>query len=82
VLIAAQPVRGLDVRATDFVYRLLEEHRQAGVGILLISMDLDEVMALSDRVAVMAHGRIRGVLERDQLSRSAIGALMTSDAAA
>ncbi len=82
LLIAVQPVRGLDVRATEFVYRTLDEHRRAGVGILLISMDLDEVMAMSDRIIVLAHGRSRGELAREDASRAAIGALMTSTEAA
>ncbi|MER6523737.1 ABC transporter ATP-binding protein [Streptomyces sp. NPDC001508] len=78
LLVAVQPTRGLDVRATDFVYRRLAEHRERGGAILLVSMDLDEVIALSDRIAVLAHGRIRGVLEARDATRTRIGALMTS----
>jgi ABC-type uncharacterized transport system ATPase subunit len=81
LLIAAQPVRGLDVRATDEVYRRLTEHRALGGAVLLISMDLDEVIAMSDRVAVLAHGRIQGVLDGADATRSRIGTLMTSAAA-
>ncbi|MBM2619386.1 ABC transporter ATP-binding protein [Actinoplanes sp. LDG1-06] len=78
LVIAVQPVRGLDVRATEFVYRRLTEHRNRGGAVLLISMDLDEVIALSDRIAVLAHGRVRGVLDAAEATRSRIGALMTS----
>ncbi|MBU2667220.1 ABC transporter ATP-binding protein [Actinoplanes bogorensis] len=78
LVIAVQPVRGLDVRATEFVYRRLTEHRDRGGAVLLISMDLDEVIALSDRIAVLAHGRIRGVLDAGEATRARIGALMTS----
>jgi ABC-type uncharacterized transport system ATPase subunit len=78
LLIAVQPARGLDVRATDFVYRQLSEHRARGGATLLISLDLDEVIALSDRIAVLAHGRIQGVLAADDATRTRIGALMTS----
>jgi ABC-type uncharacterized transport system ATPase subunit len=78
LVVAAQPVRGLDVRATDIVYRRLTEHRDAGGAVLLVSMDLDEVIALSDRVLVLAHGRVQGVLEGGAITRAAIGALMTS----
>jgi simple sugar transport system ATP-binding protein len=78
LVIAVQPVRGLDVRATDFVYQRLTEHRDRGGAVLLISMDLDEVIALSDRIAVLAHGRIRGVLDAADATRAGIGALMTS----
>jgi len=78
LLIAAQPVRGLDVRATDFVYRRLIDHRDSGGAVLLISMDLDEVMSLSDRIAVLAHGRIRGTVAGATATRAQLGALMTS----
>ncbi|MBT2232363.1 ABC transporter ATP-binding protein [Nonomuraea sp. NEAU-A123] len=78
LLIAVQPVRGLDVRATDFVYRQLSEHRARGGAVLLISMDLDEIIAMSDRIAVLAHGRITGVVDADDATRTRIGALMTS----
>jgi simple sugar transport system ATP-binding protein len=82
LLIAVQPVRGLDVRATDFVYRRLAAHREAGGGILLISVDLDEVLAMSDRIVVLAHGRITGRLAAREATRAKIGALMTASEAA
>jgi ABC-type uncharacterized transport system ATPase subunit len=82
LLIAVQPVRGLDVRATDFVYRRLIEHRDAGGAVLLISMDLDEVLAMSDRIVVLAHGRMQGELPAAQATRESVGTLMTSGAAA
>jgi simple sugar transport system ATP-binding protein len=82
LLIAVQPVRGLDVRATDFVYRRLAAHREGGGGILLISVDLDEVLAMSDRIVVLAHGRITGRLAGSDATRSQIGALMTASEAA
>ena len=78
LVIAVQPVRGLDVRATEFVYRRLTEHRDRGGAVLLISMDLDEVIGLSDRIAVLAHGRIRGVLDAAGATRARIGSLMTA----
>jgi simple sugar transport system ATP-binding protein len=78
LLIAAQPARGLDVRATDFVYRSLVEQRDRGGAVLLISLDLDEIISLSDRVAVLAHGRIRGVVASAEATRAGLGILMTS----
>ncbi|SCL21245.1 nucleoside ABC transporter ATP-binding protein [Micromonospora pallida] len=78
LLIAAQPVRGLDVRAADFVYRSLVAHRERGGAVLLISMDLDEVISMSDRIAVLAHGRIQGVVDAAKATRASLGALMTS----
>jgi simple sugar transport system ATP-binding protein len=60
VLIAAQPTRGLDVGAIEFVHRRLIEERDEGRGILLVSLELDEVLSLSDRVLVMYEGEIAG----------------------
>jgi simple sugar transport system ATP-binding protein len=60
VLIAAQPTRGLDVGAIEFVHRRLIEERDEGRAILLVSLELDEVLSLSDRVLVMFEGEIAG----------------------
>lgn len=62
VLIAAQPTRGVDVGATEYIHERLMAQRSAGTAILLISEDLDEVMALSDRIAVMYEGQIVGLV--------------------
>jgi simple sugar transport system ATP-binding protein len=58
LIVATNPVRGLDVAATDFVYRQLLGRRQAGAAILLISSELDELLALCDRIAVLYEGRL------------------------
>ncbi len=60
VLIAAQPTRGLDVGAIEFVHRRLIEQRDAGKGILLVSLELEEILSLSDRILVLYEGRIVG----------------------
>jgi ABC-type uncharacterized transport system ATPase subunit len=60
VLIAAQPTRGLDVGAIEFVHRRLVEERDRGRAILLVSLELDEVLSLSDRILVMFEGQIVG----------------------
>ena len=60
VLIAAQPTRGLDVGAIEFLHRRLVEQRDAGRAILLISLELDEIMSLSDRILVIYEGEIVG----------------------
>jgi len=60
VLIAAQPTRGVDIGATEYIHQRLLEQRDTGTAILLISEDLDEVRALSDRIAVMYEGSIIG----------------------
>ncbi len=62
VLIAAQPTRGVDIGATEYIHRRLIEQRNAGTGILLISEDLDEALVLADRIAVMYEGEIVGIV--------------------
>ena len=76
VLLAAQPTRGLDVGAIDFVWDRLRDERAHGVGILLISTDLDEVFALADRCYVMYRGRLVGPWSRDAFDREAFGLAM------
>jgi simple sugar transport system ATP-binding protein len=63
LLIAAQPTRGVDIGATEYIHRRLIEQRNAGMAILLISEDLDEVLALADRIAVMYEGEIVGIVD-------------------
>ncbi|HET92080.1 MAG TPA: ATP-binding cassette domain-containing protein [Chloroflexi bacterium] len=76
VLIAAQPVRGLDIGATEYVHAQLLEQRQKGTAILLISEDLDEILALSDRIAVIYEGRIMGVVDGEEATPERLGLLM------
>ena len=76
VLIAAQPTRGVDIGATEYIHQRLLEQREAGTAILLISEDLDEIRALSDRIAVMYEGQIIGIVERDQATVEQIGLMM------
>ena len=80
IIVAAQPSRGLDVGAVETVHRLLLERRTAGAGILLVSEDLDEILALSDRVAVIYEGRIAGIVDIADADVHAIGLLMTGGA--
>ena len=76
VLIAHNPTRGLDIGATEYVHKQLLKQRDNGVGILLISLDLDEILNISDRIAVIYEGRIRGVFNREEASLHQIGLLM------
>ncbi len=76
ILIAAQPTRGVDIGATEYIHQRLIEQRQLGTAILLISEDLDEIRTMSDRIAVMFEGRIMGVVERGQATVEQIGMLM------
>ncbi len=76
VVVAAQPTRGLDIGATDYVHSLLLRLREEGKAILLISADLTEVTRLSDRIAVLYEGRIMGLRSKDSFPREEIGLLM------
>jgi general nucleoside transport system ATP-binding protein len=76
VLIAAQPTRGVDIGATEYIHQRLLEQRQAGIAILLISEDLDEIRSLSDRIAVIYEGQIIGIVERGKASVEEIGLMM------
>jgi len=81
LLIASQPTRGLDVGAAEFVHERLVEKRDAGAAILLVSAELDEVLALSDRIAVLYEGRIMQIFEAGEADEEEIGLLMTGGAA-
>ena len=74
-LIASQPTRGLDVGSIEYVHRQIIEHRNHGNGSLIVSSELDEVLALGDRIAVMYEGKISGVVD-PSVSRESIGLLM------
>ncbi len=76
VLIAAQPTRGLDIGATEYVHQQILEQRRIGTAILLISEDLDEILALSDRIAVIYEGRIMGIVPREEATPEKLGLLM------
>ena len=77
VIVVAQPTRGLDVGATEYVHGKLVEQRHRGAAILLISEDLDEILELSDRIAVIYEGEIRGVLPRTEADAEQLGLLMS-----
>ncbi len=75
-IIANQPTRGLDVGSIEFVHKTLIQERDAGAAVLLVSVELDEIFALSDRIAVMFEGRIMGVLSREEANEQDVGLLM------
>jgi simple sugar transport system ATP-binding protein len=75
-IVAAQPTRGLDIGATEYVRGQLLEQRAAGAAILLISEDLDEILALSDRIAVIYEGQIMDFLPRAEATPERLGLLM------
>jgi len=76
VLIASQPTRGVDVGAIEFVHRRLMEEKASGKGILLVSTELDEILSLSDRIAVIYEGRLTGVFPAAEVSKEELGLYM------
>lgn len=76
LIIANQPTRGLDIGATQFVRQVWMDQRNEGKSVILISADLEEIMQLSDRVAVMFGGKIVGVQKKEEIEMEQLGLLM------
>lgn len=76
LLIAMHPTRGLDVGAAEYVHKRIVEERDRGCAILLVSTELEEILALSDRIAVLYEGQIMGLLDRNQASIEDLGLMM------
>jgi simple sugar transport system ATP-binding protein len=76
LLIANQPTRGLDVGSIEYIHEEIVRMRDAGCGVLLVSAELDEIMALSDRIVVMYQGQIMDTLPADQATKEQLGLLM------
>jgi simple sugar transport system ATP-binding protein len=78
VLLVGQPTRGVDIGAIEFIHQQLVDLRDRGCAILLVSVELDEIMALSDRVLVMFEGRFVGETPIEEADRSTLGLMMTN----
>ena len=76
LLIASQPTRGLDVGSIEYIHKRIIEKRDEGAGVLLVSPELDEIMKLSDRIAVMYKGKIMAILPAERVTREQLGLLM------
>jgi ABC-type uncharacterized transport system ATPase subunit len=76
LLVAAQPTRGLDVGSIEYIHNRLIEKRDEGVAVLLVSTELDEIMQLSDRIAVMYRGQIVDIIPIEDATKESIGLLM------
>jgi simple sugar transport system ATP-binding protein len=81
MLVAAQPTRGLDVGSIEFIHRRIIELRDGGAAVLLVSAELDEILSLSDRIAVMYRGKLVATLDRDEATRERLGYLMATGVA-
>jgi len=77
LVLVAQPTRGVDIGATEFIHRKLIELRDAGAAVLLVSAELDEVLSLSDRIVVIYEGRLVGEVNPKSVSEEEIGLMMT-----
>jgi ABC-type uncharacterized transport system ATPase subunit len=77
LLIAAQPTRGIDVGSIEFIHQRLLQARSKGKAILLISADLEEILSISDRIAVMYEGQIAGTLDPAEATEERLGLMMT-----
>ncbi len=75
-ILAVQPTRGLDVGAIEYIHNVLVEQRNAGKAVLLFSLELDEIMSLSDRIAVIYKGKIVGIVDARKTSREELGLMM------
>src|SRR5207253_1371071 len=78
LLVAAQPTRGVDVGSTEFIHRKLVDARDKGMAVLLVSAELEEVMSLSDRIAVMYRGRIAGLMDAADATPETLGYMMAT----
>ncbi|GLC29040.1 ABC transporter ATP-binding protein [Clostridium omnivorum] len=76
IIIASQPTRGLDVGAIEYIHGRLVQERDKGRAVMLVSLELDEIMALSDRIAVMYDGKIVAILDRKDATEHKLGILM------
>jgi general nucleoside transport system ATP-binding protein len=76
LLIASQPTRGLDVGSIEYIHSQIVKKRDEGTGVLLVSSELDEILALSDRIAVMYKGQIMDILDARKVNKEYLGLLM------
>ncbi len=76
LLIAVQPTRGLDVGSIEYIHKRLVEQRNNGKAVFLVSLELDEILDLSDRIAVISHGELVGIVKADQTNENEVGLMM------
>ena len=77
VIVTAYPVRGLDIGSSYTIYNILNEQKKAGVGILFVGEDLDVMMALCDKLLVLCHGKVMGVVHAHKTTKEELGLMMT-----
>ena len=77
VIVTAYPVRGLDINSSYAIYNILNKQKQDGVGILFVGEDLDVMMALCDKIMVLCHGKVMGVVHAHKTTKEELGLMMT-----
>lgn len=82
LLLASQPTRGLDVGSIEYIHKQIVEARDRGAAVVVVSTELDEILSLSDRIAVLYRGRVVGLLESREADRTQLGLLMTGGSVA
>ncbi len=80
ILLIGQPTRGVDIGAIEFIHKRIMDMRNAGKAVLLVSVELEEIMALSDRILVMCDGEITGEIEADKANEKILGLMMANAA--
>lgn len=76
LLIAAQPTRGLDVGSIEYIHKRLVEQRDGGKAVLLVSLELDEILNVSDRIAIINNGELIGIVNADETNENEVGLMM------
>ena len=76
MIVADQPTRGIDVGAIEFIHNMLTEKRNNGCGVLLVSLELDELLMICDRIMVLNEGRVAGIVKPQETTKEEIGLLM------
>ena len=77
VIVTAYPVRGLDINSSYAIYNILNEQKKSGVGILFVGEDLDVMLALCDKILVLCHGKVMGVVHAHKTNKEELGLMMT-----
>ena len=77
VIVTAYPVRGLDINSSYAIYNILNQQKKDGVGVLFVGEDLDVMMALCDKILVLCHGKVMGVVHADKTTKEELGLMMT-----
>ena len=77
VIVTAYPVRGLDINSSYAIYNILNNEKERGTGILFVGEDLDVLLALCDKIMVICHGKLMGVVHADKITKEEVGLMMT-----